>query len=1174
MVCASCGAMNAASRRFCLECGTPLALACPSCGEPNEANARFCGACGEPMPEPSDHARMPDAGPPGPAPRTAIAERRIVSVLFADLVGFTTFAEGRDAEEVRETLSRYFELASDVIGRYGGTVEKFIGDAVMAVWGAPIAHEDDAERAVRAALELVDAVGSLGAAITARGAVLTGEAAVTVGALNQGMVAGDLVNTASRLQSVAPSGAVLVGESTRRAASRAIAFEAAGEQMLKGKATPVPAFRAVRVVAERGGRNRADALEAPFTGRDDELRLLKDLYHATGREHRARLVSVTGPAGIGKSRLAWEFLKYVDGLVEGVWWHDGRSPAYGDGISFWALGEMIRARAGLREGDDEATTRAGVAKMLATHLPDEAERRWIEPAMLALLGIEAGVPSEQLYGAWRTFFERLAESGPVVLVFEDLHHADTGLLDFVDSLVEWSRTSPIYVLTLARPELFERRADWGAAKRSFTSLHLEALSEASMRQLLAGLVPGLPEAAVRPIVARADGIPLYAVETVRMLLADKRLVERDGVHVPVGDLTELAVPETLAALIASRLDALDASDRSLVADAAVLGQSFTVGAIAAVATAPELEVEVRLRSLVRREVLTLASDPRSPERGQYAFVQALIREVAYQTLSREDRKTRHLAAARFLEGVGSDELAGALASHYLAAQANAREGAERDALAGQARIALQGAAQRAAALGSHDQAAGYLGQALSTTSDPALEAELLSRLGDAADHAGRYELAETSLRRAADLARDTGDRTRAAAAIAALGKAMIGARRTHEALAVLEPAAVEFADLASDPAVAALRSQLARGHYFIGKARVTIEESEPVLEIAEREDLTDLLADTLVTKGMALASVGRTREGLGVIRTGAEIARASAHRATLLRALRNESVFGTFELEATASMKGNQELLELARRFGDRNTVVDTLQTLGWMDALFVIDPDRAMTAWMDLLSEGLEPADEVPILNAVLTLRALRGEPSPDLLARLDDLAAGLSEPGFRGTPLEVRGWISAAAGRLDEARHHWEERIDENPEHDTFLPMMCGRIALWDGDIDHLSRWAGIVAGMGIRLPASDLRRRSLEAGLAGLRGEAGEAAVGYRHVLDGWRQLGHAYEEGFTAIDMVSVLDPELDEVRRAAERGIEVFERMGATPFLARLEASMARRTPSRSAPSAAPATPVA
>ena len=285
-----------------------------------------------------------------PAPVAAVAERRLVSVLFADLVGFTPFAEDRDAEDVRETLTRYFDLASEVIGRYGGTVEKFIGDAVMAVWGAPVAREDDAERAVRAGLELVDAVRALGPGIQARAGVLTGEAAVTLGATNQGMVAGDLVNTAARLQSVAPPGSVLVGEATHRSASSAIVFEEVGEQLLKGKVSPVPAWRALRVVAEVGGRNRSEGLEAPFVGRDEEFRLLKDLFHATTRENRVRLVSVIGPAGIGKSRLSWEFLKYIDGLLETVWWHSGRSPAYGEGITL--LGPWRDGPRPMRAGGD------------------------------------------------------------------------------------------------------------------------------------------------------------------------------------------------------------------------------------------------------------------------------------------------------------------------------------------------------------------------------------------------------------------------------------------------------------------------------------------------------------------------------------------------------------------------------------------------------------------------------------------------------------------------------------------------------------------------------------------------------------------------------------------------------------------------------------------------------
>ncbi len=503
MICSNCGTENRAGAKFCMECATPFAASCPNCGAANLPAAKFCSECATPLgggaPRATAAAGSVSAAPstsPGtpvtPGALEAVAERRLVSVLFADLVGFTAFSEGRDSEEVRDLQTRYFDTVREIIGRYGGTVEKFIGDAVMALWGAPIAREGDAERAVRAGLDLVAAVPSLASGITVRVGILTGEAAVTLGAPNQGMVAGDLVNTASRLQSVAPPSTVLVGEATQRAAGGAIIFEPAADQVLKGKVSPVPAWRAVRVVAQRGGVGRSEALEAPFVGRDEELRQLKDLFHATGREGRPRLLSVIGPAGIGKSRLAWEFLKYIDGLVESVWWHDGRSPAYGDGISFWALGEMIRGRAGLQETDDEPTTRAGIAAMLGEHVADETERAWIEPALLSLLGVESGAGSQQLFGAWRTFFERLAASGPVVLVFEDLHYADAGLIDFIDHMLEWSRNVPILIVTLARPELLERRPGWGAGKRSFTSIHLEPLGTLSMRELLAGLVPGLP----------------------------------------------------------------------------------------------------------------------------------------------------------------------------------------------------------------------------------------------------------------------------------------------------------------------------------------------------------------------------------------------------------------------------------------------------------------------------------------------------------------------------------------------------------------------------------------------------------------------------------------------------------------------------------------------------------
>ena len=453
---------------------------------------KFCGECGAALTAATPKAAAPQ-GPTAP-----LAERRLVSVLFADLVGFTTLSESRDAEEVRELLSRYFDTCRRLIELYGGTVEKFIGDAVMAVWGTPVATEDDAERAVRAALDLVAAVSALGDEVgapelRARAGVLTGEAAVTLGAEGQGMVAGDLVNTAARIQSAATPGTVYVGESTKRASELTIAYEDAGEHELKGKEEAVPLHRAIRVVSGRQGALKSAGLEPPFVGRDRELRLVKELFHASADERRPHLVSTMGIAGIGKSRLAWEFYKYFDGLVDTIYWHRGRCLAYGEGVTYWALADMVRMRARISEDDDDATARAKLEATLDEHLLDAGERRFVEPMLRHLLAIsedQVSYERHDLFAAWRLFFERLADVYPTVLVFEDMQWADESQLDFVEYLIEWSRTSPLFVLTLSRPELLEKRKSWGAGHRNFTSLHLDSLSGKAMTELLDGFVPG------------------------------------------------------------------------------------------------------------------------------------------------------------------------------------------------------------------------------------------------------------------------------------------------------------------------------------------------------------------------------------------------------------------------------------------------------------------------------------------------------------------------------------------------------------------------------------------------------------------------------------------------------------------------------------------------------------
>jgi class 3 adenylate cyclase/tetratricopeptide (TPR) repeat protein len=1171
VLCTICGTDNEAGRKFCKECAARLALACPACGTANGGDAKFCGECASPLggfgARPGadaraehgalDGRRMGDTRAAHGASPTA-TERRLVSILFADLVGFTPFAEERDAEDVRATLDRYFDLAMEVVGRYGGTVEKFIGDAVMALWGAPVAREDDAERAVRAALELVEAVAALGPPIEARAGVMTGEAAVTLGATNQGLVAGDLVNTAARLQSVAAAGNVLVGEATQRAAGRAIAFEPAGEQELKGKSGPVPAWRAMRVVAQVGGRNRREALEAPFVGRAEELRQLKELFHTTTRDRRARLVSVIGPAGIGKTRLAWEFLKYVDGLVETVRWHDGRSPAYGDGISFWALGEMIRERCRLLETDDEATTRAKVGATLAEHLSDPDERRWIERSLLALLGVEREAGgAEQLFAAWRTFFERLAADAPVVMVFEDFHFADPGLLDFVDHLLEWSRHVPIYVLTLARPELLEKRPDWAAGKRNFTSLYLEPLSPAAMGELLSGLVPGLPEPAMRAIVARADGVPLYAVETVRMLVAEGRLVERDGAYAPTGDLSSLAVPETLTALIASRLDRLAPEDRALVSDAAVLGQSFTLAGLTAVSGVEPAELEPRLRDLVRRELLRLEADPRSPERGQYVFVQALIREVAYNTLARPERKVRHLAAARFFEALGSDELAGALAGHYLAAHASAAEGPEAEALAAQARLALKAAAARAVALGSPGQAVTFLRQAMTVVEDPAEEAELLELAGRAASAAAHHDEAEELLHRAVDHYRAAGDRVATARGTAALGDALLLAYRTEQALGILEPAAEEFADLADDPGYVAVLAQLARACMLTERYERAVAVADRALPPAERADLVALVADLLVTKGTSLGSLGRTYEGLGVVDTGQQLAEQRGFAVTALRGRINHGYLVS-KIDARAAAASDRIGLAEARRLGQRRQAL--LLLTNWVaDAVWIGEWDQAESELREALTADLEREDRFLVVGRLGILRDWQGEAVVDILDEMERLIGASPDPNYARFLMEVRTTSAFARGELVGAATGFRHLARTDTGNARNYLILAARAALLTRDATSAATDLEALHETGVHGLWTDANRASIRAGLAAIEGRSTEARTLYQEALRGFDEMGVPLDAALTTLELATLVDPSAPEVSAAVAASRDFLERVRARTLLERLDQAAARHS---------------
>jgi class 3 adenylate cyclase/tetratricopeptide (TPR) repeat protein len=1171
VTCATCGTQNDPGRKFCGNCGSRLAVACPACGAPNPSTVRFCGECGTGLP--GTDATTPAvatsaataagavAGVPlaeGTGPVSPLAERRLVSVLFADLVGFTTLSEARDAEEVRDLLSRYFETAQEIIGRYGGTVEKFIGDAVMAVWGTPTAHEDDAERAVRAALDLVDAVHLLGAGLGAadlqlRAGVLTGEAAVTIGATNQGMVAGDLVNTASRLQSVAPPGSVLVGEPTMRTAANAIVFEPAGEQLLKGKAAPVPAYRALRVVARRGGAGRSEQLEPPFVGRDAELRLLKDFYHGSARERGVRLVSVIGQGGIGKTRLAWEFQKYLDGISEPVLWHQGRSPSYGEGISFWALGEMVRMRAGIGEGDDEQTTRAKLAESVARYVLDVSERPELEGALLQLLGVGDGRTRERdtLFLAWRTFWERLSETGTVVLVFEDLQWADAGLLDFIEYLMAWSRGHPIYIVTLSRPELIDRRPTWGAGHRSFTSLGLGPLGDDDMRHLLTGLVPGMPETALREIVRRAEGVPLYAVETIRMLLNEGRIEQADGTFVVRGDLGEISVPESLHALIASRMDALDPEERAVVQDAAVLGQTFSVPALAAVHGGAEPDLEPLLRRLVQRELLTFDDDPRSPERGQFGFVQSLVREVAYGTLSRTDARARHLAAARYFEAQEEGELAGVLAEHYLAAYRARPGGEEGAAVAAQARIALRAAAVRAASVGSPGRAATYLEQAIEVAGNPADELQLRFEASDAAATAGKFDVARGHAERGIALADEAGDQLMRRQLVAQLA-GILTEGHIEEARALLEEALAEPGLTPETPGYLDLATQLAAIYMRTDRSADAVALADLALPVAERAGDPDTTAHLLITRGTALANIGRASEATVTLMGAWEFSRRRKLGNPTQRAAINLGYVlepDDTELSSQVSREGVEFARQRGNRWGIRyllgNAIDGAIEIGDWDWVRGQLDEQLAR--------DDLEPLERIWYGGGDAELRANRGGDVAEDVARILELAAPFNDPQMDFGAGNLRMSVALAAGDLAEVCAVAEAQLAV-PMWGPESAASGARAAIWLGDLGRARRFRDAYdARPGRR---TDAARRTIEAGIAMLEGRAPDARALYRESLGLWRDTGSLFSLALCQLDIVitGALDPA--ERRAAADEARGFFEKVGARPFLARLEAALA------------------
>ena len=725
-------------------------LVCSRCARENPDDARFCNACGAALaPEPP-----------------AREERKIVTAVFVDLVGSTARAERLDPEDVRAVLRRYHETLRRELERYGGTVEKFIGDAVVAVYGAPTAHEDDPERAVRAALAARESIAALNDRddmldLHVRVGVATGEALVALDARaaeGESMVAGDVMNTAARIQSAAPVDGILVVAATHRATERVIVYREHSPVEAKGKADPVDVWEAVEALGRVAGPG--DDPSSPLVGRDNERALLLGAFARARVERSPQLVTLVGVPGIGKSRLVVELRETAAADEEIITWRYGRCLPYGDGVTFWALGEIVKAQAGIRENDSAPLAAEKLARAVADVVA-EADRRWVEPSLRPLVGLVSEDVAladrrTELQAGWRVFLESLAEERPLVVVIDDLQWADDGLLDFVDGLLDLVEGVPLLVVCCARPELLERRPGWGGGKRNALTVSLGPLTEPDLARLVESLLGRDPaDAELRAnVVELASGNPLYAEELVRMRTSG-------------GDLAGL--PDTVLGIVTARVDLLPYAEKELLRDAAVMGGVVWSDGLQVVSTRERDEVDELLRSLGRKEFLRRERQSAVAGATQHSFVHSLVRDAVYAQLPRPDRVDRHVRVARWIESLPDDrreDRAELLAHHYVEAIELSRSaGLDSTELVPAASSALRESGMRAFAVGAYPAAIRTI-RACAELDEAGLDARALRALGKALAFAENRGLEE--LQRAYDLMRASGDPIEAAATAADL----------------------------------------------------------------------------------------------------------------------------------------------------------------------------------------------------------------------------------------------------------------------------------------------------------------------------------------------------------------------------------------------------------------------
>jgi class 3 adenylate cyclase/tetratricopeptide (TPR) repeat protein len=1127
--------------------------ACPNCGEENPERARFCWSCGAAIAE---------------APRSGAEERKIVSVLFVDLVGFTSASEKADPEDVRARLRPYHARMKQEIERFGGTVEKFVGDAVMAVFGAPITHEDDAERAVNSALRILAAIDELnekhpGLDLAVRAAVNTGEAVVSRGARpaeGEGIVAGDVVNTAARLQQAAPVGGVVVGEATYRSTEKLFEYRPLGEISVKGKSEALPIWEATDT-RRRVGVDVEPIVHTPLIGRDDDLTLLHSTYARSLRDDSVQLVTVTGEPGVGKTRLLAEFRRWVDDKPELVFWRQGRSLPYGEGITYWALGEMVKAQAGILESDSPEEVSAKLAVAVEEATEDVSERDWLVARLAPLAGTTAAAAGEreESFTAWRRFIEGIAAQRPLILVFEDLHWADDALLEFVEHLVDWSTGVPLLVLCTARPELYERHAGWGGGKRNSNTVSLSPLGTEETARLLAALMRKavLPAETQRTLLEHAGGNPLYAEEFVRML-SDRGVLSEQG-ELRDGDIP---VPDNVQALIAARLDTLPPERKALLQDAAVVGKVFWAGAIASMGGQDEEVVRTGLHELARKELVRSARTSSVQDQAEHSFWHLLIRDVAYSQIPRAERARKHVAAAEWIERMAGERVtdhAELLAYHYeQALDLNRAAGGDGDAkeLEALSYRFLVLAGDRAGSL-DLQKAASYYRRAVKLAPDDLDKARALLK---AADVSNDLSATRAERQEALELFSRHGDELGMGEALVALSWEAWITGHSAEAGTMLDQATELLERHPPGRELSLAYRRLAGRDMILGRAQAAIASSERALELATRLGLQDHATSVLQYRGIARCELGEVESGLEDLRTALRLAIEGGFATS---AGTGHSNLGSF----TWLLEGPEAGLEVHSagiEFGERRGVPGLVAWLKAETTWMLFDLGR----WDDVLKATEEVVQwDSKVGGALQGIAAhsyeaqvlvRRGETAEAAALAVDFVARGrdAQDAQLLVPTLAVAALVERARGDLLAARALIEEFVRETHEMSDwhrarFLPELT-EICIAAGDIEPARQLAD-----GIRVTAGRSGHSLDEARaiLAEADGKTDEAAKLYDDAAAGWEKYGAVFPRAQSLLGAgrcLLALERPAEAMTRLSEAR-EAFARLGARPALAEVDA---------------------